>query len=216
MYTFIGISVLIGILCIINAIKNYKNREEYNKEIKNKIKYGKTNYDTLLNRDYNESDYITIKSVILNAISIHFCLIFLLWIIIGISSIIYASLKPIEQISYSFNINSLQDNLVTKGEIIGTRYSVRGNIDGEIKYFYSRTMEYGENINSIPSNVTYIKYDDNVTPHIIVYKNVTNFSELEEKLLFIKYLKKDYLDHYELVVPNGTIETENIYDIDMK
>lgn len=217
MYTFIAISVLIGILCIIYAIKSYKNREEYNKEIKHKIEYKKTNYDTFSSRDYNKSDYITIKSVILDAIFIHFGLSFITWLVLVILiSVPYATLKSTEQISYSFNINLLQDNLVTKEEIRGGTFSIRGNIDGEIKYFYSRTMEYGENINSIPSNVTYIKYDDNVKPHIVVYKNVTKFSELEEKLLFVKHLKIDNLDHYELVVPNGTIQTDNNYNIDMK
>lgn len=117
---------------------------------------------------------------------------------------------------YTFNINSLKDNLVTSGEIQGGAFYVRGTIDGEISYFFSRTTDKGETIGHIPADKSYIKYDDNKKPCIEVHQKNNKTPEIVEKLLFTKWFNYKYVDYYVIIAPNGTISTTGTYEIDME
>lgn len=117
---------------------------------------------------------------------------------------------------YTFNINSLKDNLVTSGEIQGGAFCVRGTIDGEISYFFSRTTDKGETIVHIPADKSYIKYDDNKKPCIEVHQKNYKIPEIVEKLLFTKWFNDKYVDYYVIIAPNGTISTTGTYEIDME
>lgn len=48
----------------------------------------------------------------------------------------------------------MKDNLVTEGRM----YYRSGRIDGELSYFFSRTMDKGEIIGHVPADSSYIKY----------------------------------------------------------
>lgn len=131
-----------------------------------------------------------------------------------ISMFLIASCPTVEE-SYSFRIKSLQDNLVTKGEFHGGHFSTRGYIDGEMKYFFMRSAGYGDKMGHIPANKTYVKYDNDVYPHVEVYKNVPDMPA------WIEWLVKDIneqnyveVDRYILVVPEGSIANE--YTIDLQ
>lgn len=117
---------------------------------------------------------------------------------------------------YTFNINSLKDTLVTNGEIHGGAFCVRGTIDGEISYFFSRTTDKGETIGHIPANKSYIKYDDNKKPCIEVHQKNHKIPEIVEKLLFTKWCNGKSVDYYVIIAPNGTISTTGTYEIDME
>lgn len=116
---------------------------------------------------------------------------------------------------YTFNINSLKDNLVTSGEIQGGAFCVKGTIDGEISYFFSRTTDKGETIGHIPADKSYIKYDDNKKPCIEVHQKNHKIPEIVEKLLFTKWCNGKRVDYYVIIAPNGTISTTGTYEIDM-
>lgn len=79
---------------------------------------------------------------------------------------------------YTFNINSLKDNLVTSEEIHGGAFCVRGTIDGEISYFFSRTTDKGETIGHIPANKSYIKYDDNKNLVLKFIRKIIRYQKL--------------------------------------
>lgn len=116
---------------------------------------------------------------------------------------------------YTFNINSLKDNLVTSGEIHGGAFCVRGTIDGDISYFFSRTTDKGETIGHIPADKSYIKYDDNKKPCIEVHQKNYKIPEIIEKLLFTKWFNNKSVDYYVIIAPDGTISTTGTYEIDM-
>ena len=104
--------------------------------------------------------------------------------------------------------------MVTSGEIHGSAFYVRGTIDGEISYFFSRTTGKGEIIEHIPADKSYINYDDNKKPCIEVHENKT--PEIVEKIFFTKWFNVKSIDYYVIIVPNGTISTDGTYEIDMK
>ena len=66
------------------------------------------------------------------------------FIFVFIISAIVVLCCPKAESYYTFNINSLKDNLVTSGEIHGGAFCVRGTIDGDISYFFSRTTDKGD------------------------------------------------------------------------
>lgn len=174
-------------------IDSIKNIEETNKKVKKNIEYGITNW-IIFNIFFNIVNFIFI--FIISAIVVYFC--------------------PKAESYYTFNINSLKDNLVTSGEIHGGAFCVRGTIDGEISYFFSRTTDKGEIIGHIPANKSYIKYYDSKKPCIEVHKKNHKIPEIVEKLLFTKWCNNKYVDYYVIIIPNGTISTTGTYEIDMK
>jgi len=93
---------------------------------------------------------------------------------------------------------------------------VRGAIDGEISYFFSRTTDKGEVIGHIPADKSYIKYDDSKKPCIEVHQENHKIPEIVEKLLFIKWCNDKSVDYYVIIAPNGTISTTGTYEIDME
>ena len=95
-------------------------------------------------------------------------------VVFCISFVVFAGcafLRPTIETHWSFNINALQDNLVAEGEFRGGAFSMRGYVDGELSYFYSRTLAKGEVIRHIPANKTYIKYDNDTHPRIEVHQS---------------------------------------------
>ena len=219
MILFILIAIGIALYTIFSddwLIDSIKNIEETNKKVKKNIEYGRTNYDTLFLRKYNEHDYESVQSNILYWIIFNIFFNIVNFIFIFIISAIVVLCCPKAESCYTFNINSLKDNLVTSGEIHGGAFCVRGNIDGEISYFFSRTTDKGETIGHIPADKSYIKYDDSKKPCIEVHQKNHKIPEIVKKLLFTKWCNNKYGDYYVIIIPNGTISTTGTYEIDMK
>lgn len=126
----------------------------------------------------------------------------------------YALCDKYAEDQWEFNINALEDNLVTQGEIHGGMFAVRGYFDGELSYFYSRTMSRGEIIEHIPANKTYIRYDNTVHPKVEVHTEELDIPEwVRENLIFD--LDSKQIDYYVMVVPEGTLKNSGEYNIDM-
>ena len=124
---------------------------------------------------------------------------------------------PATEERYSFNINSLEDNVVTQGKF----YCHRGYVDGELSYFFSRTMNKGEVIGHIPASDSYIRYDDTKHPQIEVVKQMAVVPDIinywmpmfeATKIMFNEDCEKEYI----ITVPSGTISNDGIYNIDME
>lgn len=219
MILFILITIGIALYTIFAdgwLIDSIKNIEETNKEVKEKIEYDRTNYDTFSFRKYNEHDYESVPKNILYWIMINIFFNMVNFIFVFIISTIVVLCCPKTESYYTFNINSLKDNLVTSGEIHGGAFCVSGTIDGEISYFFSRTTDKGETIGHIPANKSYIKYDDNKKPCIEVHQKNHKIPEIVEKLLFTKWCNDKSVDYYVIIAPNGTISTTGTYEIDME
>lgn len=219
MILFILITIGIALYTIFAdgwLIDSIKNIEETNKEVKEKIEYDRTNYDTFSFRKYNEHDYESVPKNILYWIMINIFFNMVNFIFVFIISTIVVLCCPKAESYYTFNINSLKDNLVTSGEIHGGAFCVSGTIDGEISYFFSRTTDKGETIGHIPANKSYIKYDDNKKPCIEVHQKNHKIPEIVEKLLFTKWCNDKSVDYYVIIAPNGTISTTGTYEIDME
>lgn len=219
MILFILIAIGIALYTIFAdgwLIVSIKNIEETNKEVKENIKYGRTNYNIFPFRKYNEHDYESVSENILYWIMINIFSNMVNFIFVSIISGIVVMCCPKAESYYTFNINSLKDNLVTSEEIHGGAFCVRGTIDGEISYFFSRTTDKGETIGHIPANKSYIKYDDNKKPCIEVHQKNHKIPEIVEKLLFTKWCNGKSVDYYVIIAPNGTISTTGTYEIDME
>jgi len=119
---------------------------------------------------------------------------------------------PSEKYQWEFNINALQDNLVTEGRLYGRR----GYVDGELSYFYSRTLSLGEKIEHIPANKTYVRYSDTEHPHVEVHQSCMDIPEWLSKIFFLEWMNDKHTNYYVLVVPEGTITNTGQYEIDMK
>lgn len=124
---------------------------------------------------------------------------------------------PATEERYSFNINSLEDNVVTQGKF----YCHRGYVDGELSYFFSRTMNKGEVIGHIPASDSYIRYDDTKHPQIEVVKQMAVIPDIinywmpmfeATKIMFNEDCEKEYI----ITVPSGTISNDGTYNIDME
>lgn len=124
---------------------------------------------------------------------------------------------PATEERYSFNINSLEDNVVTQGKF----YCHRGYVDGELSYFFSRTMNKGEVIGHIPASDSYIRYDDTKHPQIEVVKQMAVVPDIinywmpmfeATKIMFNEDCEKEYI----ITVPSGTISNDGTYNIDME
>jgi hypothetical protein len=126
----------------------------------------------------------------------------------------YALCDKYAEDQWEFNINALEDNLVTQGEIHGGMFAVRGYFDGELSYFYSRTMSRGEIIEHIPANKTYLRYDNTVHPKVEVHTEELDIPEwVKENLIFD--LDSKQTAYYVMVVPEGTLKNSGEYNIDM-
>lgn len=219
MILFIVIAVGIFIYTIFAKdflIDSIKNIEEYNKDIEWKIKCGRTNCNLLFIRNYDKRDYESIPKIVFEWLSDNIVLNFVNAIIVFIISGIVVFAYPRTETQYSFNINSLKDNLVTNGEIYGSAFCVRGSIDGEISYFFSRTTDKGENIGHIPAKNSYIKYDEESKPYIEVHQTTHEFPNWMKKILWVEFLNSTNVEYYVIVVPEGTISVEGTYQIDME
>lgn len=219
MILFILIAILIALYTIFAngwLIDSIKNIEETNKEVKENIEYGRTNYDTFSFRKYDEHDYESVPKIFFQWFMLNISFNVINFIIVFIISTIVVLCCPKAESYYTFNINSLKDNLVTSGEIHGGAFCVIGTIDGEISYFFSRTTDKGETIGHIPTNKSYIKYDDNKKPCIEVHQKNHKIPEIVERLLFTKWCNGKSVDYYVIIAPNGTISTTGTYEIDME
>lgn len=217
MILFILIAIGIALYTIFAKdwlIDSIKNIDETNKEYKENIEYGRTNYDTYPLRKYNEHDYENVPKIIFQWFVYNILFNVINFIIVFIISGFVVMCYPKVESYYTFNINSLKDNLVTSDEIYGSAFYVRGTIDGEISYFFSRTTGKGEIIEHIPADKSYINYDDNKKPCIEVHENKT--PEIVEKIFFTKWFNVKSIDYYVIIVPNGTISTDGTYEIDME
>lgn len=217
LYTIIAIGIFIYTVFAKGfLIDSIKNLDEYNKGIEKKIEYGCTNYDLLFPRKYDKGDYKSIYKILSQWLLYNVFFNFLNIIVVFIISAIVVFAYPTVETQYSFNINSLNDNLVTSGEIHGSIFGVRGSIDGEISYFFSRTTDKGETIGHISAEDSYIKYDDKSKPHIEVYQTTHKFPNWLKKVLCVELLNSTYTEYYVIIVPEGTISTNGTYEIDME
>lgn len=128
---------------------------------------------------------------------------------------------PTYDYSYKFNINSMKDNLVTEGRM----YYRSGCIDGELSYFFSRTMDKGEIIGHVPADSSYIKYDDDVHPNIEVHQEKIDWDEATGWEVFDPWLclfeKSKHFEYsqekeYIITVPSDTLTEEGNYEINME
>ena len=128
---------------------------------------------------------------------------------------------PTYDYSYKFNINSMKDNLVTEGCI----YYRSGHIDGELSYFFSRTMDKGEIIGHIPADSSYIKYNDDVHPNIEVHQERIDWEKAAGWKVFVPWLylfeKSKNFEYsqekeYIITVPSDTLTEQGSYEIDME
>lgn len=126
--------------------------------------------------------------------------------------LVLANTRPAETSQWEFNINALEDNLVTKGHYYGRR----GYVDGELSYFYARPMAYGEKIGHMPANKTYIKYDNDARPHVEVHNKRIDIPEWASKVFWLDFMNDWSTEYYVLIVPEGTITNDGQYEIDMK
>ena len=128
---------------------------------------------------------------------------------------------PTYDYSYKFNINSIKDNLVTEGYV----YYRSGRIDGELSYFFSRTMDKGEIIGHVPADSSYIKYDDDVHPNIEVHQEKIDWEkaggwEVFDPWLYLfeksKHFEYSQEKEYIITVPSDTLTEEGNYEINME
>lgn len=117
-----------------------------------------------------------------------------------------------ETSQWEFKINAMQDNLVTEGNFYGRR----GHVDGELSYFYSRTLSYGEKIEHIPADKTYIRYSNDEYPHVEVHQSRLDIPDWLYKVFFIEWMNSPNTRYYVMVVPEGTITNTGQYEIDMR
>lgn len=122
-----------------------------------------------------------------------------------------AAICPEETSYWEFNINALNDNVVTEGKWYGRR----GSVDGELSYFYCRPLSLGEKIEHIPADKTYVQYSESEHPHIEVHQTRVVIPKWLSKLLWVDMFNTKQTDYYILVVPEGTITTTGQYEIDM-
>lgn len=209
MILFILIAIVILIYTIFaedGLINSIKEMNEYNERIKS---YHRCNY--------SKKDLKSIRSVITEFIFYNIALnVFNVFIVLIISFFVICVYPKTAESEYSFGINSLQDNIVTEGKIYGRAFYTRGYIDGELSYFFSRTMSKGEVIGHIPANDTYIKYDNENNPCIEVHQISYDFPEWLTYMLPVEMLNNKEIDYYVIVVPEGTMTSDGIYKIDME
>lgn len=196
-------------------VESIRTMKERNAAIEYKIEHGYFNTDCLSMRQYNKSDLDSIPKLIGFWVIWNFILMIINVIVVLIVSGIVIWVCPRVKTQYSFNINSLKDNLVTSGEIHGSAFCISGSFDGEISYFFSRTMSNGEKIGHIPADKTYIKYDDE-NPHIEVHQTTNKFPKWLGEVLWLEDCNTIDTEYYVIVVPEGTITTTGTYQIDME
>lgn len=129
-----------------------------------------------------------------------------------VALLVFANARPEETSQWQFNINALEDNLVTEGHFYGRR----GHVDGELSYFYSRSLALGEKIEHIPADKTYVRYSSTERPHVEVHQSRVDIPEWASKVFWLDILNDKSTDYYVLVVPEGTITNTGQYEIDMK
>ena len=137
------------------------------------------------------------------------------FLIVVVLSVLVTIVAPMQKSQYSFEINSLKDNIVTAGKINSGIYSARGYFDGELSYFFSRPTDKGEIVGHISAGKTYIQYD-NEKPRIEVHQKSPNISETMSKVFFTKWFATKETEYYVLYVPEGTISTIDEYQIDLE
>lgn len=196
-------------------INYFKTMEEYNKDIKWNIKCGCTNYASFSYREYSEKDYRTLfrgmKSFIFWNLLLNIANITIVFIL----SLFASALVEMKPYDYSFDIKSLKDNSQIEGEFGGSIFCTRGYIGEKLSYSYLREYEQGEKIEYIPADNTYIKYNDEIQPHITVYKEKCAPTELMKFLFLNCFFDGERVIRYELTVPTGTVQND-VYEIDME
>ena len=216
LFIIFAICIFLYLLLGEDGIINYfKTMEEYNKDIKRKIDWRRTNYDVFPCREYCEKDYRNLSRGIKSFVFWNLLLNVINITIVFLISFFATALIGMEPYNYSFDIKSLKDNNQIEGEFRGTVFSTRGYIGEELSYSYLREYEQGEKIEHIPANNTYIKYDDEIQPHITVYKERIAPTELMKFMLFDEFLDGERVIRYELTVPTGTVQND-VYEIDME
>jgi hypothetical protein len=171
--------------------------------IKDDIKYKYHTFRKILG-DIGTWILVNIVLNILNA--------FIVIVISFVMFIVLFNTCPTETSEWDFNINALQDNIVTEGVFYGRR----GSVDGELSYFYSRTLSKGEKIEHIPADKTYVQYSNEEYPHVEVHQSRVVIPEWMYKVFFLKWMNQKTTDYYVIVVPDGTIISTGQYEIDME
>lgn len=156
----------------------------------------------------NDIGALTFINILLNVLNF-----FGVFFISMLMVLVLHNTRPIETSHWQFNINAMQDNLATEGTFA---YRGRGHVDGELSYFYSRTLSHGEKIEHIPASKTYIRYSDTEHPHVEVHERCIDIPDWMYKVFFLKSMNDKTLDYYVIVVPEGTITNTGQYEIDMK
>ena len=161
------------------------------------------------NKDHGDILWWLLENVVVDIIIILLILVLSFCVLTG-----YVLCDKYTEDHWEFNINSLEDNLVTQGEVHGGMFAVRGYFDGELSYFYSRTMSRGEIIEHIPANKTYLKYDNTVHPKVEVHTKELGIPKWIREHLICN-LDTKLVDYYVIIVPEGTLKNSGEYNIDM-
>ena len=105
------------------------------------------------------------------------------------------------EFSHSYNIYAIQDT----SKIEGSRYYVKENME----YLHLADYNDGKRMYSVPNDKSYIVENDNVQPHIEVYKKA-----MVNPNIFTKYTVEILEYEYKIVVPKLTLEES--FKIDLK
>lgn len=151
-----------------------------------------------------------------NTVGMNLLNVIVVWVVSCMLFFCLCFVCPSETSQWEFNINALKDNLVTEGEFRGSRYGIRGHVDGEISYFYSRSLSLGDKIEHIPANKTYVQYSDSERPHVEVHQSRVDIPDWLYNVFFLEWMNGNQTNYYVLVVPEGTIVNDGTYEIDMK
>lgn len=187
MYSLITIAIIVFIITTFKAIKSIKIIE--------------------IEKRWDFEDWLSIN-IIFDFFGI---------VCIFILSVFISFIYPSENIYYSFNINSLSDNLTINGNTSGNIFCIRGSVNEELRYFFLKDTPLGEKIDSIPSDISYIRYDNIVDPYVEVHQTIKDYPEWMKKVFLLEgKFSGDTINYYVIVVPEGTISTNGIYNIDLK
>lgn len=186
-------------------IRGFRNKKKYNKGIKKKIDSG---------LPCSTDDLVTTGTILFYYFS--FSILFSVIAIIIVVFISFAAdilYSPQKEISETYNINCLQDNITSDSVKNGRIYMYT---DGDLEYYYSITTNKGDKIEHISSDDVYIKYDNDKHPCITEYRKIEVLPEWYKKIFL--YIEKDFgiVDYYVITVPEGTVSVTDNYDIDLQ
>lgn len=203
--------IIIFLFSIISSSENIKKIRNYNATIKRELKDNCSSHD--------KSDIKGYGSIVEDIFVVNAMTDFMIFAMFATITVLTPSLVSKHDEQYSFEINSLKDNVTTNGIMSSGLFCARANINGDLRYYFSRTTDKGEFIDYVSASMSYINYDDNKTPQIIVHQKVATIPKWVKDWIMIgnqKYSETYTTEYYTIIVPSGAIITDSQYEIDME